>query len=51
MEICRDYLHLKSDSALAIWFLSGEWKAEAKGPYELVEAIRTIVCKEIMHIK
>ena len=31
-----DYLHLKSDSALAIWFLTQEWKAEVEGLYELV---------------
>ena len=46
-----DYLHLKSDSALAIWFLTWEWKAKAEGLYELLEAIRTLVCKERMCIK
>ena len=46
-----DYLHLKSDSALAIWFLTREWKAEAEGLYELVEAIHTLVCKKRMRIK
>ena len=46
-----DYLHLKSDSALAIRFLTREWKAEAEGLYELVEAIRTLVRKERMRIK
>ena len=46
-----DYLHLKSDSALAIRFLTREWKAEAEGLYELVEAIRALVRKERMRIK
>ena len=46
-----DYLHLKSDSALAIRFLTREWKAEAEGLYDLVEAIRTLVRKERLRIK
>ena len=46
-----DYLHLKSDSALAIRFLTQEWKAEAEGLYELVEVIRALVRKERMRIK
>ena len=33
-KYARDYLHLKSDSALAIQFLTREWKAEAEGLYE-----------------
>ena len=46
-----DYLHLKCDSALAIRFLTREWKAEAESLYDLMEAIRTLVCKERIRFK
>ena len=46
-----DYLYLKSNTALAIQFLTREWKAEAEGLYDLVEAICTLLCKERIRIK
>ena len=39
-----DYIHLKSDSALATRFLDRDWKPKADNLVELAEQIRALVC-------
>ena len=46
-----DYIHLKSNVPLAVWFPTREWKSKAERLAEPVEAIHNLVRKEMLQIK